>query len=314
MKAKRGARARDSLSADAAELLKSVKALDAAQVRGLRKSAPRMAFDEQPFDRLLLLKSPLYRKSRERYLKLKGALGKPGFLSTPRSLSSATLLETPIHYSAIETEYLWIARGGSGLERQATLVNSLVSLRACVTSVFHEQSHRILWDALPPIPTEAAAARRYLNFAESMVIGMDMALSDELGPDLARPLHRCGVIYDLGTTLKVDGISKRQYRNYLHAAIDATYLILELYHPRKIEKAITWLYPAMPYLARRAAIRANTLEGTFVAKTNPIWQKKHLPQVIRTLKGPQPLSLSEDPLDHGKQYLFSESWLEMWGL
>ena len=78
----------------------------------------------------------------------------------------------------------------------------LLHLRTYSTSLFHEQNHRILWKLLPPAPVEKNALRRYLNFAESLVITLDMALGDELGAKLAPLFYLTGVTYDPGTTVR----------------------------------------------------------------------------------------------------------------
>ncbi len=271
-------------------------------------------FHEQPFDRLLLTTSPLYRKSRQHYLGLAGAQAFPTFQSAPRALSSDKLLSPVIHYSPIESEYIWVARAENRFQKKRENDDALVSLRNCVTNVFHEQNHRLLWHYLPPAPAKSAELRRYLNFAESLVIAMDMAQADELGPWMAEKLHRVGVAYDLGSTLRQEGLSRRHYRNYLHAAQDATYLLLELYEPKKIIQALKWIYPMMEMFAERAARRAITLDHAFVTNTNLMWQRKHSRIIHKTLGGKAPLVLARDPFDNRQQYLFCEKWLDLWKL
>src|SRR4051812_28224231 len=80
-----------------------------ARLAALRPSRPpRNTLAEQPFDGLLLTRSALYRRSREHYLTTGGCF-RALLVSSPRMLSSPTLLEGLIQYSPIETEMVWAA-------------------------------------------------------------------------------------------------------------------------------------------------------------------------------------------------------------
>lgn len=140
-----------------------------------------------------------------------------------------------------------------------------------------------------------------------------MALGDELGPGVADFFYLTGSTYDPGTAVRGE-LSKRAYRTYLQAALHATYLGLELFEPRDIPKAISALFPNLGDWALRAAKRSGNLDQAFVWKTNPSWQKKHSGKVIERLKGPDPLELPDQPMDHRLQYLFAEKWFEAFGL
>jgi hypothetical protein len=272
---------------------------------------PGLSLPEQPLDRHLLALSPLYRRSRETYLEGGGEF-RPALVSSPRTLGSPILLEPLIEYSPIEGELFWAARDS---ERSGD-PSHLLALRTYASSLFHEQSHRILWRELPPPPTDAAGLRRYLNFVESLVVTLDMALGDELGPALASVFYLGGVVYDPGTHAR-EGLSRRDYRNYLQASLHATYLNLELYDPEMIPDGIAALYPMLPAdLLERATARALRLDRGFVTRTNPVWQKRHKDAVSRSL-GKLPgsrWSLPADPMDNREQYLFGEKWLELFGL
>lgn len=293
---------------------------NSAQYRLLKKCLPgwlkagkphRLALPEQPLDRQLLRSSLLFRKSRERYLEA-GGVFHAALLSSPRSLSSSGLLENRIEYSPIESELLWTLEAG---ERDL-----FFNLRTFTTSTFHEQNHRVLWKALPPAPHEAEALRRYLNFAESLIITLDMALGDEFGPTQAAPYYYTGTIYDPGTTVRQEVASKREYRNYLQAALYVTYLHLEMYNAGKIRKAMRVLFPALPEkLLKRVCDRSLRLDRLFVSLTNPSWQEKNLENVRKALSNKHgstipTLELPEDPMQNYLQYLFTESWLESFGL
>lgn len=268
----------------------------------------RHSLREQPFDCHLLIISKIYRKSREVYLKSGGKFFAT-LLSSPRSLSSPILLESKIEYSPIEREYIWAAT--DPLERKNW--DALLRLRSFCTSVYHEQNHRVLWKHLPPCPRRPAQVRRYLNFAESLVIALDTALGDELG-ELGPDFHLTGVTYDPGSEVRRMGLSRREYRNYLQAILHATYLNLELYSERDIVRVVRALFPNLGKLAERAALRSSNLDRSFIQRTNYFWQKKHYKGVVRTLSGPNPLILSDNPIDNRLQYLFAEKWFEFFGL
>jgi len=293
-------------STQAGQLRQAIRKL-AAQ---LPRTAPKRALAQQPFDTLILARSPLYRRSREKFLAQKGTL-EPALLSSPRSLSGAILLQNRIQYSPTEAELLWTAQDSR--ER----AERLLELRTFTTSVFHEQSHRLLWPFLPPPALEAESVRRYLNFIESLVVITDMALSDALGPTLARPLYLVGSIYDPGSTARKVARSKSEYRRYLLAAMHATYLNLDLYDPADIERIIPALF-GRSSLITRATRRALNLDRQFVLQTNPIWQhrnRKAIEQFFREQDRSTPasrgrLDLPEDPFQHGLSVFWAERWLD----
>ena len=284
-------------------------------IRSLAKikvPAPRVASPlEQPFDSLLLSFSPLYLGSRKLYLEHNGSF-KPSLISSPRTLSSPSLLSLQIEYSPIESEYLWAATDPA----QSRNEEALTTLRGLISNLFHEQNHRILWSFLPPPPASSAGMRRYLNFVESLVVILDMALSDELPAKMAQLCHLTGLTYDPGTEVKRELKNKRKYRNYLHAALYGTYMNLEFYEHPDIQKAIHALFPTLEKTGERAAQRSVRLDQEFVQKTNPFWQKRYQKKVFETLSrtGAEPLELGEHPLDNRLQYLWTEKWLNLMGL
>lgn len=270
-----------------------------------------LAVPGQPFDEALLSLSPLYRRSRVIY-RDGGGQYRAALVSSPRTLSSPILLEQTIEYTPAERELVWAATDPA----QVRDASHLLSVRTYCASLFHEQSHRILWRWLPPPPRRSREGlRRYLNFVESLVIALDMALGDELGPELAATFYLAGVAYDPGTRARA-GLSPRQYRNYLQAALHATYLNLELYDPADIPRLIEALFPGLGSLAARAANRACNLDRGFVVGTNPVWQERHRNAVEKSLArlGGEPLALPSDPADNRLQYLFGERWFAEFGL
>jgi hypothetical protein len=302
---KRWGRKRFPRSKTGEELRHAIETLASA----LPARATQFELQEQPFDRLLLTGSRIYRRSRELYLQYGGAF-RPSLVSTPRTLSSVTLIQPLIQYSPIESEYIWSATDPG----ERTNLAHLMTLRTYAISPAHEQNHRILWQQLPPPPTDRDGLRRYLNLAESMVVALDMAIGDELGPELARVFYLAGVIYDPGTDIrKARGMTPRMYRNYLHAVMYATYLHLEFYSKKGIAKAVRALFANLPdEILERALNRSGNLDPMFVQVTNPAWQEQHGKTAGRGLqkRGVPRLELPEDPMNSRLAYLHAEAFFE----
>ena len=274
-------------------------------------SKNELSLPEQPFDLHLLNLSALFRQGRKVYLD-QGGVFNPALVTSARTLSSSILLDPVIDYSPIESEFIWCALDPV----ESRNPNRLLILRSYCSSLFHEQNHRILWKLLPSPPSSPPALRRYLNFAESLVITLDMALGDQLGPQLATLFYLTGVTYDPGSTVYREVSSKREYRNYLQAALHATYLNLEMYDPEDIPRAIEALFPLLGPLANRAAVRSGNLDPLFIGRTNPIWQKEHKKTVLKKLyRAEKPvLDLSKNPMDNHQQYLIAERFFDIFGL
>lgn len=270
-----------------------------------------LILEQQPFDAELLSCSPLFRRSREWFLE-EGGRFVPSLLSSPRSLTSASLLEPRIEYSPIESEMIWAATD----EIESRTFARLLELRTFSTSLFHEQNHRVLWGFLPAPPRKREGLRKYLNFVESLVITLDMALADQLSSNLARVFYLAGVIYDPGTLVFSEVTSPRVYRNYLHAALHATYLNLEGYEADGIVKVTQALFPNLGPLAARAAERSGNLDRAFIEETNAIWQMKHERVIFKKLCTAKKsvLNLPDSPMDNRQQYLLAEKFFEMMGL
>jgi hypothetical protein len=295
--------------------MRSIKLLKRGLERlgtGRVPSRHALALPGQPFDAWLLSSSSLYRRSRKLYLE-QGGKFRAQLQSTPRSLSSAALLYPRIDYSPIEAELVWAAT-----DRYEKRTRRLHELRTLSSSLFHEQNHRVLWALLPPAPRGKADLRRYLNLAEALIIAADMALGDELTPAVAGVFYQGGVIYDPGTRVRTEGrLSRREYRNYLQAALHATYLCLEGFEPRDLPRAMRALFPGPGPLAARAAHRAGQLDSLFIRRTNQIWQRRHRAEVLRRLsRGParKALVLPSSPMDNRQAYLIGERWFELLGL
>lgn len=298
-------------------LIRGIRLLEEGRGTGFRDEHS-LVLPEQPFDRQLLGCSPLFKRSRKLYLEQGGSF-LATLVSSPRSLSSPILLDKKIEYSPIEREMVWAAT--DPIESRSS--DRLFLLRTYSSSLFHEQNHRLLWDLLPSAPSTRKGLRKFLNFAESLVIVLDMALGDELGPELASLFYLTGVTYDPGTSVAQElgpkaprrkGSAKtRGYRNYLQAALHATYLNLELYDPEDIPKAIQALFPTLGEFAGRAASRASNLDRQFIQQTNLKWQKKHHEILLEKLRipGRRILELSDDPMDCREQYLVAEKVFDL---
>lgn len=235
-------------------------------------------------------------------------------MTSPRSLSSAILLENRIQYSPTEDELLWQATDPA----ERTNDEALLRLVGYSTSLFHEQSHRILWRILPPpADRKPGGLSRYLNLVEAIVVGLDMALGDELGPKLSALGYLTGTLYDPGSY--ADFENARERRNYLQVAIRATYLALEFHEKKDVQRALRgWAPHWMPSLRGEAfdhAInRALRLDTAFIRVTNPLWQDKHLAAFGRFIstrhrkggKKSPTIDLSRDPAEWVGPYLAIE--------
>ena len=292
----------------ARELIQAIQSLTKKKIK---KHA--LALQGQPFDSHLLRQSPLYLKSRRLFLK-QGGKFEAAVLTSPRTLSSSALLRGKIQYSPLEDELVWVATDPIEKKSPARREKHLLELITYSTSLFHEQNHRIIWKLLPPPPSAAASLRRYLNLAESLVITLDMALGDELGPKSARGFYLSGVTYDPGTTVKQEIKDARAYRNYLQATMHATYLHLELYNRDNIRVGIEKMFPNLGAFANRASHRSGNLDELFINLTNPDWQVRNRRAVLKDLgqKGKKPLILSEDPSENWTQYLIAEKVFDLY--
>lgn len=296
-----------------AKALRANLSLYAKEV-GPRLKRPPSALPGQAFDAYYLRESPLFRRSRGLFRRQSGVF-EARLVTSPRSLSSTILLENRIQYSPTEDELLWHATSPG--ERSND--EGLLRLVGYSTSLFHEQSHRILWKLLPPpAALDADSVRRYLNFVESLVIALDMALGDELGPKRSAFGYLSGVLYDPGSWARHP--SARARRNYLQVAIRTTYLALEHYNSNRIRKAVpAWMPECEAAAADHAVERALRLDHSFIYVTNPDWQERNLRTVREFLRKQsrrhaKRLELSERPEDWTAPYLASELVFNRFGI
>ncbi len=287
------------------------------RVRKLARSREKRKRDHelpgQPFDRELLAWSKLYRRTRELYCQWGGSF-EAALVTTPRTLSSAILLEPRIEYSPIERELIWAATDPT----ESKSPTHFLTVRTYTSSLFHEQNHRLLWRLLPPPASHPDPVRRYLHLAEALVIAADIALADELGPARAEALYDCGSIYNPGSHAR-NHLGRREYRNYLHVIAYVSYLLLELNEPEEIKPWLAALFPQVsPKLRERAWVRGCRIDQQFIRVTNPFWQLKYASKVAPALRKGRTketeLRLPSNASDTREFYLQTEAWFDHLGI
>ncbi len=287
------------------QFLKDVRALTKLPKEN-RFSA--LSLYEYPFDHELLTLSRLYRESRKHYIELGGRFH-PRIASTMRSLSASDLFADEIDYTPAATEIEWFAANEADVYDPKDEIFALE--RFNTISVFHEQNHRTLWRLLPPAPKDRESLRRYLNLAESLIVMLDLALADEIGPKLSPTFERMKVIYRTGSASKK---ARAHYRDYLLAAMCATYFILELMNPEDILKAVNYVRPHS--VNREAVKRALDINELFTRITNPEWQERSWKDASKKLarlhrgSGEDVFYVTEDPLDFKEEFVIARSVLD----
>lgn len=224
---------------------------------------------EQPFDRELLSLCPLYRLSRKRFL-ARGMFA-PRLASRQRALFDGSFLTDCIEYSPIASEIDWIVANTAGRLRDSMLAAVL----PFVTNVFHEQNHRLVrWnrailEQAGPDPASSA------NLAEAIVIALDYALGDVLGPRLSVFFKDLGITFSPGFEARVLPFNDaRGHRRYLLSAVRALWLRLDGAPIDAIRSmASAWPCPAGTSHAVERALR---LDPGFVEGTNRLWQARAL--------------------------------------
>lgn len=281
------------------------------------KKYGKLLLEEYPFDNQLLNSSPLYRESRKLYLSLGGTYV-PSLCSTMRSLSALDLFKDEIAYTPSSSELIWFKDHLHDVFDPEAEMESLSLFNGI--SLFHEQNHRVIWRLLPPAPSEERDLCRYLNFAESLVVTLDLALGDELGRKLSPAFERMKVIYRPGGKNKWFGESKEVYRRYLLALLCSTYYALELINYEDILKAVDYIFPGQKKMNKEAVHRGLELSEHFTRITNPLWQERYWKIAQKKLKQmhleseEDPLYLPEDPLDLEAEFFFAHRVFDYYGL
>ncbi len=296
------------------QFLKDARSL--GQIPCDRRYAKHQLF-EYPFDHQLLSLSRLYRESRKQYIELGGHCY-PRISSTMRSLSAQDLFIDHIDYTPAATELTWFANHADDVYDPTEEVVALE--RFNTISVFHEQNHRIVWRLLPPAPEKERDLIRYLNFAEALVVTLDLALGDEIGAKHSPAFERMKVIYRTGRDSPYRRRSKETYRSYLEAMFTATYFILELINPEDILAAINYVLPGQKKMNRDATSRAFDISEHFTRITNPQWQQREWKNARRKLKlmhvssTGSALQIAEDPLNLDDEFAVARHVFAQFGL
>ncbi len=272
---------------------------------------------EYPFDYQLLSNSSLYRQSRKLYLSL-GGVYSAKVCSTMRSLSAQDLFKDEIEFSPSFTELTWFKNHAHDVVDSQAEIEALSRFNEI--SLFHEQNHRVIWRLLPPAPSEERDLCRYLNFAESLVVTLDLALGDELGKSLSPVFERMKVIYRTGGNHQWSKKPKAEYRQYLLALLCSTYLLLELVNPEDILKAVDYIFPGQKKMNKMAVNRGLDMSELFTRITNPEWQGRYWQEARKKLKAmhikskQEPHYMPEDPLDLEEDFLIAHRVFDFYGL
>lgn len=277
----------------------------------------KLLLEEYPFDNQLLCSSRLYRQSRKLYLSL-GGIFLPRVCSTMRSLSAQDLFKDEIQFTPSASELLWFKDHLHDVVDPELEIEALVRFNGI--SLYHEQNHRVVWRLLPPPPEEERDLSRYLNFAESLVVTLDLALGDELGKKTSPVFERMKVIYRSGGHDNWSKKSKMEYRRYLLALLCATYYTLEMINSEDVLKAVDYVLPGQKKMNKDAVHRGLDLSELFTRITNPQWQARYWKLALVNLqkmhKDSQetPLYLPEDPLDLEDEFFFAHRLFDYYGL
>jgi len=271
---------------------------------------------EYPFDQQLLTLSSLYRFSRTKYLE-QGGRFRPSLCSTLRALSAQDLFKDEIAYSPSESEIIWFKDFHEDTSDPELEIDSLTLFNGF--ALYHEQNHRVLWHRLPKPTASQESICRYLNFAEALVVALDLALGDELG-EISKTFERMKVIYRPGLHNPWKEESKEEYRKYLMALTVATYYALELVHYDDILDVMNSVLPNQVQINEDSLPRALDLSELFSRVTNPLWQEKYWQDAVNKLQAlhkdskQKPLSLPEDPWDLGPELQTAHFIFDYYGL
>jgi hypothetical protein len=281
------------------------------------KKHAKLVLNEYPFDAQLLHASRLYRESRKLYLSLGGTYAAK-VCSTMRSLSAQDLFKDEIEFTPASSELMWFKDHHHEVADPEAEVKALSRFNEI--SVYHEQNHRVLWRLLPPAPKEERDLCRYLNFAESLVVSLDLALGDELGRKASPIFERTKAIYRPGGEHSWHRKPRAEYRRYLLALICTTYYALEILHNDDILKAVDYVLPGQKKMNREAVRRGLELSELFTRVTNPEWQARYWKSAGMKLKEmhkgakEEPLYLPEDPLDLEAEFFYAHRVFDFYGL
>lgn len=302
------------LKKDVKDYIKDLKILSSLPTSKKHQS---LSVEQFPFDAQLLNLSRLYRESRKHYLN-QGGQFVPRVLSTMRSLSAQDLFKDEIDYTPSLTEMMWFKDHATQMIDPSAQVKALKQFNE--NSLFHEQNHRVIWRLLPPAPKERGAFRRYLNFAESLVVTLDLAMADEIGKKLSPIFERMHVIHRPSGSDTWHSKSKKIYRQYLLALLCATYYALELIEHEDILRAVDYIFPGQKLMNKHAVARALELSELFTLNTNPQWQTLYWQEAQVKLaklhhgRTDEAFTIAQDPLDLNIEFAMARYIFDFYGL
>ena len=304
-------------SPEKSELKSFLKDLATLSALPTSKKHGKLVLEEYPFDKQLIHASRLYRESRKLYLSL-GGVYSAKVCSTMRSLSAQDLFKDEIEFSPTFSELMWFHNHFEDVSDPEAEMKALSRFNEI--SLYHEQNHRVVWRLLPPAPKEERDLCRYLNFAESLVVTLDLALGDELGKKNSAVFERMRVIYRPGGETKWSEQPKEVYRKYLLALLCTTYYALETMNYEDIFKAVDYLFPGQKKMNKDAVYRGLELSELFTRVTNPLWQERYWKDARAKLtkmhagSNEEPFYLPEDPLDLEEEFFFARRVFDYYGL
>ncbi len=281
------------------------------------KKQAALLVPDLPFDLQLLNSSAVYLASRKLYLSLGGTFS-PRVCSTMRGLSAQDLFKDEIEYTPALSEMKWLQEFGYQVGDAHDELTAL--LRFSEISLFHEQNHRVIWRLLPRVPENQDDIRRYFNFAESLVVTLDMVLGDQLGPKISDAFERIKAIYHPSGRDGYVTKSSAEYRQYLLAILTATYFTLEHMHTADILNAVQYVLSGKNAVNKVAVKRALQLSEIFTHITNPQWQSIYWKTGQMKLKKLQRkskegvLHLPEDPLDLDGELMLAHRVFDCFGI
>lgn len=251
---------------------------------------------EYPFDSQLLELSRVYRASRALFL-ARGGRFRPRLFSLERSVVAQDLFDYVLDYAPSLTEMLWFKDNHRRLMDPAGEMAALDHFNAI--PLFHEQNHRVIWHLLPPPGSGRENLIRYLKFAESLVIALDVALAEEVG-EWSNPARRLGVVYR--TAIRGwSPTTEAERRQYLLAVFYTAYCRFERMDSSLIREHLARLFPDQATSNRKAMRRSAEIADFFVDVATPQWLRLHaetaaasLAIIHRGSRRPQ-LTLPEDP-------------------
>lgn len=302
------------LKKDVKNYIKDLKTLSSLPTSKKHQS---IYVEQFPFDSQLLNLSRLYRESRKHYLG-QGGRFIPRVLSTMRSLSAQDLFKDEIDYTPSLAEMMWFKDHATEIIDPSAQVKALKQFNE--NSLFHEQNHRVIWRLLPPAPKERGAFRRYLNFSESLVVTLDLAMADEIGKKLSPIFERMHVIHRPAGNDTWHSKSKPIYRKYLLAVLCATYYALELIEHDDILRAVDYIFPRQKLMNKHAVHRALELSELFTMNTNPQWQTLYWQEAQVKLakvhhgRTDEAFHIAEDPLDLNIEFAMARYIFDFYGL